>query len=93
MDLTTYLNTPIPRKYALASVVAANASMIGMYFACKRTLKDAEEIINDQAQRIKIFRESTDFLLEHADDSTLRTLNSNLDYWRVVRGMPVEGQP
>lgn len=84
----TYLNMPISRKKALAAVLAANTAMVATYLSCKELLKQADEIIADQKQRLSIYHESLDFLLDRADDSTILVLNENLDFWRVIRKQP-----
>jgi hypothetical protein len=44
-------------------------------------------VIKDQEQRISIYRETNEFLMERADGATLEELDKKLDYWRVIRGV------
>ena len=82
-----YLLEPIPRIHGIAGVGLCLVGAGIMYVEAKKLLKQADEIIADQDQRLKIFKESVDFLLENANDRTIVELNSNLDYWRVIRGI------
>lgn len=86
--ITEYLNDPIPRKQAIVGVMIANSGVVGMYLVCKSLLKGADKERADMQERLHVYHESLDFLLDRADNDTLRGLNKNLDYWRVVRGIP-----
>lgn len=83
--LNTYLNTPIPR-YKVLLLIASH--LAGTSVAVYAAGRKAGAVIEDQQQRIVIFREAVDFLLDHADSETVSELNQNLDYWRVIREMP-----
>lgn len=91
MTLTAYLSEPIPRGRALLGVALLVSGSTVVWAAHHTLLKQLNDIVEDQTQRLAIYKETTEFLLSRADPSTLHTLNSNLDYWRVVRGRPVDG--
>lgn len=85
--LQAYLNAPIPRKTALAVVLAEGlglsyVALVGL----NKVLKMNGELIQDQAERLQIYKESMDFLLDRADPVSVIELNEKLDYWRVIRG-------
>lgn len=66
-----------------AIAVQATANIMLM-----RGMKKAyETVIEDQQERIKIYDETVNYLLERADDRTLVELNEKLDFWRVIRGI------
>lgn len=85
--IKAYLNAPIPRKDALSVVVAEGfvltyIAMMGL----NKVLKMNGDIVRDQAERLQIYKESLDFLLDRADPMAVIELNEQLDYWRVIRG-------
>lgn len=84
MGIKISLNDTIPTKTALAIIFMQGAANIAI--VCNSVNK-ANVILKDQAERLAIYKETTDFLLDNADDATLLTLNKNLDYWRIIRGI------
>lgn len=87
MDLQAYLNAPIPRKTALAVVIGQATSSILITIVATHRLS---ETVKAQDKSLKIYSETTEFLMEHASPETLDELNQRLDYWRVIQGMPAE---
>lgn len=87
--LQAYLDYPIPRKVVFG-LLAANGFgcfVLGQLSVYSR----ADKQIKDQQERIHIFNETNEFLLNRADDATLVELDKQLDYWRVILGIdPVD---
>lgn len=85
--ITAYLNTPIPRKVALAVTIGQG---LGCTYASYRALKKqanvANAIIADQVERLHIYNEAMEILLEKADPLTLAELNEKLGFWAIIRG-------
>lgn len=92
--LRAYLNTPISRKIAMAVVIGqtVGTALVSRH-ALNRVANDANVIIDDLHERLRIYSETTEILMENADNSTLAELDGKLDYWRVIRGIPVEDNP
>ena len=82
-----WLNDPIPRKTTLLCIGLMGVGHAMTYLGMKQSLNQAARIYHDQEQRIAIYRESMDFLLERASDADATELNEKLDYWRVIRGI------
>lgn len=89
--VSNFLKQPVSLRRALFAVTLANTGTALMYSAYRQTCRQAMQIIDDQCERLKIYEETTHFLLDHADDPTLIVLNDKLDYWRVIRGVPPRG--
>lgn len=86
MNLQEYLNAPIPRKTALAISIGQSIGMTAIaLYNMRRMAAEANTVISDQHERLTIYSETTEFLLLRADDATLQELNTNLDFWRVIR--------
>lgn len=91
MNIQEYLNAPVPRRKALLAVGLVFSGTTVLYAAViKHYEAQAKEIISDLDERIQVYRDTTGFLMEHASGSTLNELNEKLDYWRVIRGLPVQ---
>lgn len=86
--LKEFLNRPILMRQALIGIGIATAGTVAVGIAGHELLTEADKKIADQNERLRIFRESVDFLLDNASEPTLQELNKNLEFWRVVRGIP-----
>lgn len=84
MSIQTWLDAPIPRKRALGAVIWVPSITAWMFYKDWRAAK----IIKDQQQRLHIFAESVDLLLDHADIETVKEIREKLEFWAVVREMP-----
>lgn len=91
--LKDFLNYPIPAYKAFAGLAVAGTGTVITYLAAKDLLVKADRTIEDQNQRLRIYGESLEYLLARADDATLKDLNKNLDFWRVIRGMAPTQKP
>ena len=87
MSFTEYMNDPIPRKIAIAVVLAQG---LGSFAATHVAMKRMTKVLAGRDEAITILKESMNFLMDRADGHTLEELNEKLDYWRVVLEMPVE---
>ena len=86
-EILIHLNGPIPRKIALTVLLGQTLVSFGaIHIAFKKLTEQHNTIVSDRDERLKIYDESLNFLLERADDTTIQELNKNLDFWRVVRG-------
>ena len=83
------LSGSISRKRAIVAVAIPIAQTLYVTAQHKKLARVAKEMVDDRDQRIHICLETIDFLTERADDRTIVELNEKLDYWRVVREMPI----
>lgn len=86
--MRAFLNTPITRQKALIAVAISQVGTIVTYVTAKQLLKRGDAIIADQNERLDIYSESAEFLMERASDSTLEELEAKLDFWRIIREKP-----
>lgn len=81
----------ISRRLAVGIVATQGiAHIIITSKALRKQNQMANAVIADQNLTIDILKETVDFLLDRADGATVAELNKNLDFWRVVRGVPTE---
>lgn len=89
--LDAYLNAPIPRKVALAISIGQG---VGCTYVAYRGLKKqadvANAIIADQTERLHIYNEAMEILLDAAEPQTLAELNEKLGFWAIIRGHSVQ---
>lgn len=83
-NLYNYLNEPIPRYKMLVVGGFAVYGIATTFLTARSFLKVADETIEYQKTSINILKESTNFLLDHADNDTVAELNKNLDFWRII---------
>lgn len=89
MSKTIDISGSIPKSSAVAIIIAQSmVTTLLMHWQQKQL----GAIIADQNERIRIFDETTKFLIENADDRTLTELNEKLDFWRVIRGQQTIAQ-
>jgi hypothetical protein len=90
--LNLNLEGQISKRTAAGIIVAQAVLNTAIYLSSVRKIaKKANELLADRDQRIHIFKEGVDFLVERADPDTIAELNQNLEYWRVIRGINPPG--
>lgn len=88
----SWLNTQYIRKddYAMAVIIGQGIGhLVILHLALKKQARKANAIISDLGEVNAILGESTQFLLDHADEKTVEALDRKLDFWRTVRGQPI----
>lgn len=82
------LEGTITKKQAMVIVgVQAAANIVVTLRGIKELNRTWKKVVDDRNQVVAILQETTNFLLDRADDETHRELNKNLDYWRIIRGI------
>lgn len=78
-----WLSAPIPRRNALASVLAVELLLVVQSYRLGAHMR----LIEHQNTSLHICNEIIDTLLDKADPQTVHELNEQLEFWRVIRGV------